>query len=137
MLEPFEPAPVYGFLPAGGERILDLETEINVAYVLADDLDVRGASHSQTMFMSECKKSDVHRIESHHLGSDGIDRYAVTARDDIILDMRLHDARPGTVTGKGPVGQTKDTGVYFLLDLEKVNEGLMYDGMGPMTVVIQ
>ena len=77
------------------------------------------------------------RIESHQLCRNGVDRHLVGGREDHVLHVRDHAARPGPVAGERAVHHREDAAVNFFLDHQKVDQRLVDHRMRPVPLLIQ
>lgn len=60
-------------LAHAGDGIVRLsEVEVDLGNILSDDLDLGGPTHAQTLLMGDANALDIHGVEAHHLGGDGM-----------------------------------------------------------------
>ena len=77
------------------------------------------------------------RIEAHQPRRHRVDGHLIGARQDHVLHVRDHAARPGTVAGKGPVHHREDAAVNLLLDHQQIDERLVDHRMRPVAPLVQ
>ena len=108
------------------EGRLVLKPKLTAGDVLAHDLDVLRVADAQAALVAHADVGDLHRVEAHQLGGDGVDRHLVAAGEDIIGDARLHRARAGAVAGHRAVHDGEHAGVELLLHVHQVDQHFVH-----------
>ena len=87
--------------------------------------------------MREADELDRHRIHAHQLRGHRVDRHLIVARQDHVLHVRHHAARPGAVAGERAVHHREHAAMDLLLDHQQVDERLVNHRMRPVTMLVQ
>ena len=134
-------APVDLVLHSRGEgHLLERPHEMPVlaaGRLVADDFDLARVAAAEPHVVRHPDELDLHRIEAHQLGRHGVDRHLVRARQQDVLRVRHHAARPRSVTRESAVHHREHAAVNLLLNHQQIHERLVDHRVRPVPVLVQ